>query len=127
MTIKNEKEFKEFALENYVNEHCLSLNEFENDIKTIFLIKRLFKKFLLGEGINGIVLINLFVALHNVFPDDYVFEEILIYKIEDYYYGNLKSVLIYMQVDYQTDIMKETVSNTELTKLLRKIKYKYNK
>ncbi len=94
MILKTEKQFREYALTNYINPHCLSLNEFENDLKTIFLIKRIFKRFLLGQEVNPIILMNLFVTMRNVFPEEIVLEEILIYKIEDYYYGSLKSVLL---------------------------------
>lgn len=127
MIIKNEKTFKEFALENYKNEHCISQSEFEADLKTIFLIKRLFKRFLLGDEINPMILVNLFITMKNVFPDDYAFEQILIYKIEDYYYGNLKSVLSFLNINMVSDELEETTMNIELKKLLMSIKYKYNK
>jgi hypothetical protein len=125
MIIKNEKHFKEYSLNNYVNPHCLSLTEFENDIKTIFLIKRLFKKFLLGNEINPIILMNLFVSLRNVFPDETVFEEILIYKIEDYYYGNLKSVLMSLTHKIGSEELLQTTANKKMMMLLNEIKYKY--
>lgn len=125
MIIKNEKYFKEYCINNYINPHCLSMTEFENDIKTIFLIKRLFKKFLLGNEINPIILMNLFVSLRNVFPDETVFEEILIYKIEDYYYGNLKSVLISLNHKIGSDELLQTTANKKMLMLLNEIKYKY--
>jgi len=123
--IKNEKEFKEYALDHYINEHCLGLNEFEADLKSIFLIKRLFKRFLLGDEINGTILVNLFIALYNVFPEDEVFENILIYKIEDYYYGTLKAVLKYMNVKITTDELTDTTVNIELLRFLCDKKHKY--
>lgn len=125
MIIKNEKQFREYSLNNYVNPHCLSLTEFENDIKTIFLIKRLFKKFLLEQEINPIILMNLFVALSNVFPNDNVLEEILVYKVEDYYYGNLKSVLMSFNYKIKTEELLSTTANKDMLNLLHKIKYKY--
>lgn len=125
MILKNEKQFREYALTNYINPHCLSLNEFENDLKTIFLIKRIFKRFLLGQEINPIILMNLFVTMRNVFPVENVLEEILIYKIEDYYYGNLKSVLLSFRYKIQSEELLETTANKELVNLLSKIKYKY--
>lgn len=125
MILKTEKQFREYALTNYINPHCLSLNEFENDLKTIFLIKRIFKRFLLGQEVNPIILMNLFVTMRNVFPEEIVLEEILIYKIEDYYYGSLKSVLLSFRYKIQSEELLETTANKELLNLLSKIKYKY--
>jgi len=97
MKILNEYNFFDYCKENYKNNHCMSEKEFFNDCNTPKFIKTLFRKHVCGKEINYKMLINHFKILFNTFGEDAGLN-ILFYKVEDYYYPQLKSCLLYLKM-----------------------------
>ena len=59
--------FNLFAARYYDNPHCLSEEEFEDDLKRFRYLKRLFRKYKQTGELKDRLIINHFVVLYNVF------------------------------------------------------------
>lgn len=95
MKLLNEDNFFNYCKDNYKNEHCMSEKEFFNDCNIPKFIKTLFRKHVCGKTINYKMLINHFKILFNLFGEEAGLN-IIFYRIEDYYYPQLKSCLLFM-------------------------------
>lgn len=93
----NEDNITEISKEFYINDHFINDKEFEKDLKRpIKHIKSLFRKVVCGKKVNSLLIINHFKLLFNLFQEDFLYK-LLFYRIEDYYYPQLKSCLKYLK------------------------------
>mgnify|MGYP000911740055 CR=1 FL=1 len=91
----NEENFVMFAIKNYNNPHCKSLDEFNEDLQRIIYLKRLFKKYYNGGELRERLILNHLITLYNVFGIEPT-TKILFYKIDEKLYSILKTFLIYL-------------------------------
>jgi hypothetical protein len=112
-----------FCLENYRNEHCLCIKDFENDLKTLKYIKASFRKYLASKDVKTSVLLNHFVYFRNCFGDASPY--IMFYDFCDYYYPFLKTVFYHMkalpEIIYTSDNPIQTKNIDVDAELYRKL------
>ena len=64
----NEKNFLLFAMQHYDNPQCVEVEEFNDDLRRIKYIKRLFNQYHLEGTLKERLLLNHIIVFYNVFP-----------------------------------------------------------
>jgi hypothetical protein len=72
------------AMRSYENPHCVSFDEFKEDLYRIITIKKSITKYLCGDDLNVRMILNQFIILCNVFGDTAF--ELLKYKLDEKQY-----------------------------------------
>ena len=86
-----------FAIRNYDNPHCEGEKEFYDDMKRFKYIKRLLRKYKETNVLKERLILNHIIILRNLFgPEACV--TLLLYKIQQEYFGTLKSFLLYLNM-----------------------------
>lgn len=93
----NEENFLDFCQASYINEHCISIDEFLDDLKILKYIKILLRKHFSNKEINELLLLNHFQAFFNVFEQKAAVQ-IMFFRVEDYYWPGIKTVLEYLHM-----------------------------
>jgi hypothetical protein len=123
----NENNFTLYAIKCYAAPNCI-MSEFENDLKRIKYIKRLFRRYKSTKIIKERLILNHIILLSNVFsPESTV--KILFYKIDERDYDILKTFLLYLNIMQDTSInIREKVIqfsdipiDLDVAEILRKI------
>lgn len=86
--------FVSFAMHHYTNSSCVSMKEFENDLKRFKYIKRLLKRYVKTGELSERLILNHVILLHNVFGDAIV--PMLFVKFEEAYWSHLKTFLFFL-------------------------------
>lgn len=129
----SEETFLDYCQKYYTNEHCIGIDEFLEDLKTLKYIKVLLRKHMSCKEINEMLLVNHFLSFFNVF-EQYAATQIMFFKFEDYYWSSAKSVLDYLGVtptsftssSREIIFTDDIVANTDLYNKLTKLNLKRN-
>jgi len=89
-----EDNFQLFAMKTYTNPHCTDLLEFQDDLKRIRYIKRLFKKYGETGELRERLILNHLIVIYNMF-EARAATRMLFLKL-DGYYDYLKPFLIFL-------------------------------
>jgi hypothetical protein len=92
-----EQNFELFAKLNYNNPSCVSVDEFNDDMKRIKYIKRLFLKYETERQLKDNLIKNHILILTNVFGVENTIR-MLFFKIEKKYHGFLKTFLLSLEM-----------------------------
>jgi len=92
----NEKNFLLYAMQHYDNPQCVEVEEFNDDLRKIKYIKRLFNQYFLGGELKERLLLNHIIVFFNVFQTKAA-TRILFFKLEDKFWPVLKPFLFYLQ------------------------------
>ena len=84
-----------YAMKFYENPQCLSETDFNNDLKILKYVKRLFNRYERSGVIKERLMLNHLIMLGNVFPIK-VLTRILFLKIPKQYWSELKTFLIFL-------------------------------
>ena len=98
----NNGNFNMFAMKYYTNPHCTDLLEFQDDLKRIRYIKRLFKKYRQSGELKERLVINHLVVIYNMF-EPRAATRMLMFKLDEYL-DYLKPFL--MMLSYWQDPIK---------------------
>jgi len=93
----NEKNFLLYAMKEYNNPQCTSIDEFNDDLKKIKYIKRLLNQYVSEGVLKERLLLNHIIVFYNVFPPAAA-TRILFYKIEENFWPMLKPFLFYLKL-----------------------------
>ena len=98
----NNGNFNLFAMKYYTNPHCTDLLEFQDDLKRIRYIKRLFKKYRQSGELKERLIINHLVVIYNMF-EPRAATRMLMLKLEEYleYLKPFLMMLSYWQDPYK--------------------------
>lgn len=122
----NDDNFILFAMQNYVNPHCLSMNEFRDDLKRIKYIKRLFNRYETKGVIKERLVLNHIIMFYNVFETQAA-TKMLFSKIAKKHHSKLKTFLLYLNfmpdmicgINGKNIISSDILLDMNLVKLLR--------
>jgi hypothetical protein len=116
----NSDNFILFAMKQYRNSQCESVDEFYEDLNRIKYIKRLFKKYDVRGELKERLILNHMIILNNVFGSSGC-SRILFFKIEEVYHSYLKTFLEYLKYlpinIPEADLDKIPTDNTIITTL----------
>lgn len=90
-----EENFKLFAIKNYDNPQCHSLQEFEEDLTRIVYLKRLFRKYQRSNELRDRLILNHLITFYNVFGIEAA-SRMLFYKMNKDLLPILKTFLVYL-------------------------------
>lgn len=115
----NDSNFLLVAMHHYQNPNCISVEEFQEDLRRITYIKKL----LVRPEKNVRLLLNHIITFYNVFGD--ISTQLLFHKVEREYWGSLATFLVY--IDRMPDevpgkvLLSDLKLNTSVIETLRKI------
>ena len=108
-----------FAIRHYDNPHCEGEKEFYDDMKRFKYIKRLLRKYKETNILKERLILNHIIILRNLFgPEACV--TLLLYKIQQEYFGTLKSFLLFLNI-LRDDELREIEESQEVLEILRKL------
>lgn len=113
------KNFMVYAMKAYENPHCMDLEEFQEDLKRIKYIKRLFKKYLESGHLRTRLIINHMVVLNNVFGPEAT-KKMLLFKVETDMLPCLKTFLVFLNYMKDNEYTEITMDQS-IVKELREI------
>lgn len=90
----NDDNFTMFAMKNYENPHCTDVLEFQDDLKRIRYIRRLFSKYEQTGDLKDRLVLNHLIILYNVF-DAKAATKMLVLKLDDQLHY-LKPFLVFL-------------------------------
>lgn len=96
LTEITDNNYEEYSLLYYNNTHCMSIEDYYNDIKTFKYIKSYFRRYFSGNEIKVDVLLNHFIYTYNCFGEHMI--EIMFYYFEDFYHPLLKTIFHYFKI-----------------------------
>lgn len=91
----NDENFTLYAVKNYDNPQCHSMQEFEEDLTRIIYLKRLFRKYKRSGELRDRLILNHLITFYNVFGIDAA-TRMLFYKMDTDLLSLLKTFLIYL-------------------------------
>ena len=91
----NEKNFLLYAMKHYDNPQCVEVEEFNDDLRKIKYIKRLFNQYNVENKLKERLLLNHIIVFYNVFPVEAA-TRILFFKLDKVFWPMLKTFLIYL-------------------------------
>ena len=111
----NEKNFLLYAMQHYNNPQCVEVEEFNDDLKRIKYIKRLFNQYAIEGVLKERLLLNHVIVFYNVFSVEAA-TRILFYKLEEEFWPMLKTFLFYLNFlpDKIESINGRTILTTEI-------------
>ena len=111
----NEKNFLLYAMQHYENPQCVEVEEFNDDLKKIKYIKRLFNQYSIEGVLKERLLLNHIIVFYNVFSVEAA-TRILFYKLEENIWPMLKTFLFYLNFlsDKIESINGRTILTTEI-------------
>lgn len=90
----NDSTFILTAMKFYDNCQCVSVKEFEEDLKKFLYIKKLFNRYYEKKELKAKLIINHIIVLHNLFG--IATTELLFYKTEKKHWNLLATFLIFL-------------------------------
>ena len=110
-----EKNFLLYAMQHYNNPQCVEVEEFNDDLKRIKYIKRLFNQYAIEGVLKERLLLNHVIVFYNVFSVEAA-TRILFYKLEEEFWPMLKTFLFYLNFlpDKIESINGRTILTTDI-------------
>ena len=102
----SEDNFVLYAMHNYDNPQCHSIQEFDEDLKRFLYLKKLITRYKLNDELRERLILNHIIIIYNVFGD--AATKMLFYKIDKKYWDVLATVLVYL------NRMPEQIPDTDL-------------
>ena len=90
----NEETYILFAIKHYENPHCVTREDFDEDMKRFKYLKRLLKRYVRGGPLRTHLIINHLIILYNVFGE--AATPLLFYKTEATYWSQMKAFMLFL-------------------------------
>ena len=90
----NESNYVLFAVKHYENPHCVTREDFDEDVKRFKYLKRLLKRYIRGGPLRTHLIINHLIILYNVFGE--AATPMLFFKIDRDLWPAMKSFIIFL-------------------------------
>lgn len=87
--------FVTYAMQNYINPHCVTIDDFRKDLDKISYLNKLFFRYYEKDDLNARLMLNHIIVLFNVF-EPHACTEMLFFKTKDQYWSGLKTFLTYL-------------------------------
>ena len=92
-----------FAMHNYDNPQCEGEEEFQEDIKRLKYLKRLFKKYYETGTLKERFILNHIIVLLNVFGAEAA-GVLFLFKIDKEYWSALKTFMLFLNMIPETEL-----------------------
>tara|TARA_R100000353_G_scaffold166486_1_gene128049 strand:+ start:278 stop:670 length:393 start_codon:yes stop_codon:yes gene_type:complete len=91
----NDENIDLYCIKNYSNPQCISIEDYNNDMRRFKYIKRLLNQYANGNEIKIRLLVNHIIMIYNIF-DRLSATRILFYKLPQEHWSVLKTILIFL-------------------------------
>ena len=98
-------------MQHYDNPQCVEVEEFNDDLRKIKYIKRLFNQYHIEGTLKERLILNHLIVFYNVFPVK-VATRILFLKLEEHFWPILKTFLVYLH--YMPEEKIESINGKEI-------------
>ena len=98
-------------MQHYENPKCVEVEEFNDDLRKIKYIKRLFNQYHIEGTLKERLILNHLIVFYNVFPVK-VATRILFLKLEEHFWPILKTFLVYLH--YMPEEKIESINGKEI-------------
>lgn len=120
----NDNNFLSYAMNNYDNPQCHSLEEFEDDLKKFLYLKKLLSRFNNTGELRERLILNHITVLYNIFGDSTT--NMLFYKIDKQLWPLLITFLVYLnrmpeEIPEYSIRLSDIKLNENIISILRKI------
>ena len=120
----NNDNFLRFAMHNYDNPQCHSLDEFEEDLKKFLYLKKLFSRYRVSQELRERLILNHIIVLYNLFGEHAT--RMLFYKIDEQDWNALITFLVFLErmpesIDEFSIVTANMSLDETIIKSLRKI------
>lgn len=102
-----EENFIMYAMKYYDNPYCKGMAEFLDDIKRFKYVKRLLGKYHSGKDLKERLILNHIIVLNNLFGVE-ASTKMLFYKIDQKFWPQLKTFLVFLNYMPSTIILSKT-------------------
>jgi len=117
-----------YAMRGYENPHCVDVLEFDEDLKKIKYLKKLFSLYRKDGELKERLILNHLITFFNVFEFEHAIR-ILFLRVEEDHYSLLKSFLVYLNkmpdkiygINGKTIYREEIVIEENILQTLRKL------
>ena len=89
-----ENKFLQFALNNYDNPSCATLEEFEDDLKKFLYLNRLLQRYKKNKDLKERLILNHIIVIYNLWGD--AATEMLFHKVDEEHWSALIVFLTYL-------------------------------
>ena len=89
-----ENKFLQFALNNYDNPSCATLEEFEDDLKKFLYLNRLLQRYKKNKDLRERLILNHIIVIYNLWGD--AASEMLFHKVDEEHWSALIVFLTYL-------------------------------
>ena len=89
-----ENNFLQYALNNYDNPSCATLEEFEDDLKKFLYLNKLLQRYKKNEDLRERLILNHIIVIYNLWGD--AATEMLFYKVDEEHWSSLIVFLTYL-------------------------------
>ena len=107
-----------FAIKHYENPHCVTRDDFDEDIKRFKYLKRLLKRYVRRGPLRIHLVINHIIILYNVFGE--AATPLLFFKLEREYWSLIKTLLIYLN-KYPVGMLPDLETDPDLEEELKQV------
>ena len=114
----NESTYILFAIKHYESPHCVTREDFDEDMKRFKYLKRLFKRYYKDNKLRTHLIINHLIILYNVFGE--AATPLLFFRLEREYWSLLKTILLYLN-KYPIGMLPELEEDPDVQEELDKI------
>lgn len=104
-----------YCIKYYQNSQCISIDDYNDDIRRFKYIKRLLNQFENNGTIKIRLLLNHIITIYNLF-DNRAATRILFFKINKHHWPILKPILLYLKLlpEYVYGINNEDIRTSEI-------------
>jgi hypothetical protein len=89
-----EDNFLKYAMHNYDNAQCYSLDEFNDDLKRFLYLKKLFSRYKNEFDLKENLILNHLIVIYNIFGDHAT--NMLFFKLDKEYWDSLTTFLVFL-------------------------------
>ena len=119
-----ENNFLQYALNNYDNPSCATLEEFEDDLKKFLYLNKLLQRYKKNEDLRERLILNHIIVIYNLWGN--AATEMLFHKVEEEHWSSLIVFLTYLgrltEFITGTSVRATSLTNDEkIVEILREI------
>lgn len=89
-----EQNFLTYAMHNYDNSQCVSIEEFNDDLKRFLYLKKLFSRYKNELDLKETLILNHIVVIYNIWGENAT--NMLFFKIDKDYWDTLTTFLVFL-------------------------------
>jgi hypothetical protein len=115
----NDDNFEIFAIRNYNNPQCLSVEEFHEDVARFKYIQRLLRRYRNNGDLKERLILNHLIAIYNIFPIQAA-NRMMFHRIDKELWPALKTFLTFLNY-LPTDVLEDIPGDLLIAKKLKEL------